>query len=142
MKKVSILLLIVLALFSFSACDNSTDVPKVNVPSWADGTYSVGMAMGEYVSNLGTLTIGNGDFSMTVGEGETALQVTSANITVDEQKDTVNAEGQKEYRLSGTITFDGESRTASFVFTKISDTQLSLNANLGGTVMPLICEKQ
>lgn len=147
MKKISILLLAVLALFAITACDNSTEKPEtVNVPSWADGTYDVKM---NGMLPAGTLKIGSGSFTMTVTLLDPPMQVSSTNITnITEQNDYVNAENQKEYKLAGTLslTISGQEPTAgpaSFVFTKISETELTLSADLGGgSVMSFTCEMQ
>ena len=69
MKKISILLLAVLALFAITACNNSTEEPKdtvvqlstteLEVPVWAEGVYSDS-------NDSMTLTIANGKFSIEV----------------------------------------------------------------------------
>lgn len=146
MKKIPILLLAVLMLFAITACDNSTEAPEtVNVPSWVeDGTYALMYAESEQTDKVGDLTIKNGDFSVTVGP----ITVNSSNITnITEQSDYVNAENQKEYKLAGTLslTIPGQEPTsvpASFIFTRISDTELTLRANLGGSPMNFTCEMQ
>ena len=147
MKKISILLLAVLMLFAITACDNSTESPEtVNVPSWADGTYTV--KMGEPATEAGELKIGNGNFSVTVDMGIYSMIVDSSSSTnITEQSDYVNAANQKEYKLAGTLTLalpgqEPTSGPASFTFTKISDKKLTLSANLGETHMNFTCEMQ
>lgn len=144
MKKISILLLAILALFAITACDNSTEAPEtVNVPSWADGTYNVKL---NGTIPAGTLDIDNGNFTVDVNIGGTSLmQVSSSNITnITEQRDYLNTENQKEYKLTGTLTLpESTPSTASFIFTQISTTELNLVADLGGEQpMIITCEKQ
>lgn len=54
MKKISIMLLAVLALFAITACDNSTNEPPVEKfsPSWAIGTYSATVLDNEAKANI------------------------------------------------------------------------------------------
>ena len=89
MKKISILLLAVLALFAITACDNSTEEPKdtvvqlstteLEVPVWAEGVYNDS-------SEALTLTIANGKFSIEV-PGIGSVDETKINMPWTEQKE-------------------------------------------------------
>ena len=69
MKKISILLLAVLALFAITACDNSTNEPPAEKfsPSWAVGSYSASvMLMGQETIMNATITDSGFDIQLTL----------------------------------------------------------------------------
>lgn len=102
MKKISILLLAVLALFAITACDNSTEEPKdtvvqlstteLEVPVWAEGVYNDS-------SEQLTLTIKDGKFSIEV-PGIGSVDETKINMPCTEQKEITKADGTKQYVLT------------------------------------------
>lgn len=102
MKKISILLLAVLALFAITACDNSTEEPKdtvvqlstteLEVPVWAEGVYNDS-------SEQLTLTIKDGKFSIEV-PGIGAIDETKIDLPCTEQKEITKADGTKQYVLT------------------------------------------
>lgn len=82
MKKISILLLAVLALFAITACDNSTNEPPVEKfsPSWAVGKYSA-TVLGS-MPMTATITDDGFDIQITIGTSSIPISSNGEGVTV------------------------------------------------------------
>ena len=135
MKKISILMLAILALFAITACDNSTEEPKdtvvqlstteLEVPVWAEGVYN------DSSKDL-TLTIKDGKFSIEVPYIG-SVDETKIDMPCTEQKEITKADGTRQYILTAKIDIFGPgTATEDSILTVTQVDEQTLDVTLSG----------
>ena len=135
MKKISILMLAILALFAITACDNSTEEPKdtvvqlstteLEVPVWAEGVYN------DSSKDL-TLTIKDGKFSIEVPYIG-SVDETKIDMPCTEQKEITKADGTRQYILTAKIDIFGPgTATEDSILTVTQVNEQTLDVTLSG----------